>query len=83
MLTVPSTVYENIVLYKRLDGSLSETTPVPGATMSGLAAKSYAEGPRELYGAIVSSMRVSVPLWLIAPTVRTHGALPGAVIPPY
>ncbi len=28
-------------------------------------------------------MRVSVPIVLEAPTVSTHGALPGAVMPPY
>jgi hypothetical protein len=40
-------------------------------------------GPDELKAAIVSSVRVNVPIVLEAPTVRTHGALPGAAIPPY
>ena len=42
-----------------------------------------AVGPRELNAAIVSSARSTVPMWLDAPTVSTHGALPGAVTPPY
>ena len=37
---------------------------------------------RELNTAIVSSDRLAVPMWLDAPTVSTHGALPGAVTPP-
>ena len=40
-------------------------------------------GPRELKLAIVSSARVERALVLDAPTVSTHGALPGAVMPPY
>src|SRR5437867_5088715 len=40
-------------------------------------------GPRELNAAIESSLRFTVPLWLEAPTVSTHGAFPGAVMPPY
>src|SRR5262249_31338859 len=40
-------------------------------------------GPDELYAAIWSSLRVSVPIVLDAPTVNTHGALPGAEMPPY
>src|SRR5919108_4675539 len=40
-------------------------------------------GPRELNGAITSSPRTGVPFVLDAPTVMTHGALPGALIPPY
>ena len=31
----------------------------------------------------MSSARSTVPMWLDAPTVSTHGALPGAVMPPY
>ena len=31
----------------------------------------------------MSSDRFVVPMWLDAPTVSTHGALPGAVMPPY
>src|SRR3954470_5776659 len=57
--------------------------PVPGATTSGFAPKSIAVGPRELYPAITSSTRVTVPSWLYAPTVSTQGALPGAVMAPY
>src|SRR3954452_3461485 len=66
-----------------LPGTASETVPTPGATRSGLAMKSVAVGPAELKLARVSSLRVSVPCVLEAPTVSTHGALPGAVIPPY
>ncbi len=57
--------------------------PTPGATMSGFASKSIADGPRELNDAIMSSARLTVPSWLDAPTVSTQGALPGAVMPPY
>src|SRR5262245_18255222 len=57
--------------------------PTPGATRSGFAVKSIAAGPRELNAAMVSSERLAVPMWLDAPTVSTHGALPGAVMPPY
>src|SRR5688572_31570937 len=56
--------------------------PTPGASRSGLAAKSIHVGPRELNAAIESSLRRAVPLWLLAPTVRTQGAFPGDVIPP-
>src|SRR5262245_52519670 len=70
-------------IYRKLPGADSDTVPTPGATRSGFAAKSIAVGPFELKSAIVSSPRVSVPLVLDAPTVRTHGALPGAVIAPY
>ena len=51
--------------------------------MSGFAAKSIIVGPRELYNAIVSSLRSAVPFVFDAPTVSTHGALPGAPIAPY
>ena len=57
--------------------------PTPGATRSGFALKSIAVGPRELNAATVSSPRSVVPMWLDAPTVSTHGALPGAPTPPY
>ena len=58
--------------------------PVPGATRSGLAWKSIADGPRELKAAIdVVGAGRRVPFVLEAPTVSTHGALPGAVMPPY
>ena len=53
-----------------------------GATTSGLAKPSYQEGPRELKGATVSSVRVSVWAVLLAPTLRAEGALPGEVMPP-
>ena len=61
----------------------NDTVPVPGATRSGLAPKSMCVGPDELKAAIWSSARVSVPMVLDAPTVSTHGALPGAVMPPH
>src|SRR3954463_4839152 len=50
--------------YSTLPGAASEAMPTPVATTSGLAAKSLAVGPRELNVPIVSSARVSVPLWL-------------------
>ena len=40
-------------------------------------------GPRELNAATCRRARSTVPLWLAAPTVSTHGALPGEVMPPY
>src|SRR5262245_37420253 len=55
----------------------------PGATRSGLADQSRNVGPRELKLATASSPRSVVPLVVPAPTVRTHGALPGALMPPY
>ena len=57
--------------------------PSPGATRSGFARSRDASARDELKPAIVSSSRVSEPLVLDAPTVSTHGALPGAVTPPY
>ena len=51
--------------------------------MSGFARRSIAVGPRDVNDAIVSSPRSTVPMWLDAPTVSTHGALPGEVMPPY
>ena len=39
-------------------------------------------GPRELKSATSSSSRFSVPIVLDAPTVITHGALPGDVMLP-
>src|SRR5437762_1095842 len=56
---------------------------MPEATRSGMAQNSMCVGPDELKGAIGSSSRVSVPMVLDAPTVSTHGALPGAVMPPH
>ena len=50
--------------------------------MSGLAVKLIQVGPRELNPATWSSPRASVPAWVAAPTVSTHGALPGDVMPP-
>src|SRR5260221_12741525 len=57
--------------------------PTPGATRSGFESKSMNVGPDELNAAIVSSLRVSVPIVLDAPTVSTQGALAGAVMAPY
>src|SRR3990170_2716423 len=54
----------------------------PGATTSGLIAKSKRVGPRELYGAIASSQRSTVPFVSTAPTVMAAGELPGEVMPP-
>ena len=39
--------------------------------------------PSSCTGAMTSSVRSTVPCVFVAPTVRTHGALPGAVMPPY
>src|SRR5215212_10000801 len=78
----PSTRYSALAKYNELPAAASDTVPVPGATRSGFAAKSIHVGPAELYGAISSSARVSVPTVDDAPIVRTHGELPGAVMPP-
>src|SRR6266850_2351452 len=83
VLTVPFSRKAAFDVYIQLPGTASETIPVPVATTSGFARKSTAVGPRELYPAILSSIRVIVPSWLYAPTVSTQGALPGAVMPPY
>ena len=83
MATVPLNKYGASELYIELAGLLSDSVPTPGATTSGFAARSTAVGPRELNAAIVSSPRSIVPIVLEAPTVSTHGALPGAVIAPY
>src|SRR6266540_1899882 len=56
--------------------------PTPGATISGFAEKSIHVGPRELKGPTVSSLRLTVDMWFEAPTVSTHGALPGDVMAP-
>ena len=66
-----------------LAASAIASTATPGATRSGFAAPSIAEGPRELNAATASSLRSAVPRVSAAPTVSTQGALPGAVIPPY
>ena len=79
----PLTRYCAFSTYILLFGLASDTTLVPGATTSGLAMKSMAVGPRELNGAMVSSLRLAVPLAFDAPTVSTHGALAGAVMAPY
>src|SRR3954470_5864291 len=81
--TVPGSRYGDSVAYIALAGLLSDSMPTPGATRSGLADASTAVGPRELNAAIVASPRSMVPMWLDAPTVSTHGALPGAATPPY
>src|SRR5262245_15533029 len=78
----PASRYGASVVYSVLPNAAVETTPVPGATTSGFAIRSVIVGPRELYGAIVSSLRVTVPFVEEAPTVSTHGAFPGAVIAP-
>src|SRR5215212_1374852 len=78
----PSTRYSALAKYRELPAAASDMVPVPGATRSGLAAKSIHVGPAELYGAIWSSARVTVPSVEDAPTVRTHGEFPGAVMPP-
>src|SRR5688500_12315026 len=56
--------------------------PTPRASRSGVAARSIDVGPRELTAASATPLRPALPLWLLAPTVRTHGAWPGEVIPP-
>ena len=81
--TVPETRYDELVEYIVPQGSDSDTVPTPGATRSGLADQSRYVGPRELKVAMLSSPRPGVPFVLEAPTVSTHGALPGATMPPY
>ena len=49
--------------------------------MSGFAKPSYQDGPRELYGATPSSVRVRVFLVSEAPVVIADGALPGEPMP--
>src|SRR6185436_4668188 len=75
--------YADSDVYIVLLGLLNDSMPTPGATRFGFAAESINVGPRELNAAIVSSARSVVPMWLEAPTVITHGALPGAPMPPY
>ena len=55
---------------------------LPGAAMSGFTARSKRVGPRELYVATVSSLRLAVPQVLSAPTVIASGEFPGDVMPP-
>ena len=81
--TVPHNRMSGLVLKSVLPAAVSDSMPTPGATMSGLVWKSSAVGPRELKPATLSSPRSTVPLWLDAPTVITHGALPGAPMAPY
>src|SRR6185436_5545249 len=81
--TVPLNRYADSDVYIVLSGLLNDSMPTPGATRFGFAAESINVGPRELNAAIVSSARSVVPMWLEAPTVITHGALPGAPMPPY
>src|SRR6185436_18328527 len=57
--------------------------PTPAAQISGLAEKSTAVGPDELKLATTSSEVSRVPIVLNAHVVRTHGAVPGAVMPPH
>src|SRR5918994_5385445 len=80
---VPLRSISDRLAYNVLSRTLSDSIPTPGATRSGFALFPPAPGPRELNVATVSSERSDVPMWLDAPTVRTHGALPGAVTPPY
>src|SRR5271154_1573253 len=55
----------------------------PGATTSGFGNALYHVGPRELYDAIASSLRVTVLFVSTAPTVTADGALPGERMPAY
>ena len=55
---------------------------MPGAATSGFTARSYAEGPRELNVATVSSDRSTVPHVFSAPTVIAYGEFAGDEIPP-
>src|SRR5262249_59513522 len=79
----PAIRLAGLVCASVLNGSVVDSMPTPGAIRSGLAAKSIHDGPRALKMPIVSSERAAVPAWLAAPTVSTHGALPGDVMPPY
>src|SRR3954470_15802841 len=67
---------------KVLPGTRSETIALPGATRSGLTMRSPADGPLELKLVIRSSPRTDVWFVFIAPTVMTHGSLPGAAMVP-
>src|SRR5690242_17127431 len=74
---------EGYVSYRLLSDTLFETIPCPGASRSGFAKPSYHVGPRELYGATLSSARETVSAPRSAPTVIADGALPGEVMPAY
>src|SRR3954447_5854214 len=81
-VALPATCHCGYVVlrYDLLDSS--ETMRVPGASRSGLTARSYRVGPRELYGATVSSDVSTVPCVSSAPTVIAYGELPGDAMPP-
>src|SRR2546421_260101 len=61
--------------------SASDGSLWPGAITSGFAKPSYHDGPLELYGATVSSPRVTVFSVFAAPTQMAEGALHGEVTP--
>ena len=73
-----------VPLQALLPGALSDSIPTPVPTMSGFARQSIAVGPRELnlaielVGAIDRAGMARSP-----PRSPTHGAFPGAVMPPY
>ena len=82
LLPVPAMCHAGYVVERYDPRTSSDTSRVPGATTSGLTARSMAVGPRELYGATRSSDRVRVPAVSMAPTVMANGELPGEVMPP-
>src|SRR5262244_1016686 len=63
------------------DELATDSSRWPGATMSGLTNPSYHVGPRELYSATTSSVRVVVSNVRVAPTVMADGAFPGELMP--
>ena len=67
--------------YNWLDDEATAVRACPGATTSGFAWPSYQVGPRELYAAMLSSLRLLVPFVSRAPTVMADGALPGEAMP--
>src|SRR5439155_17758446 len=79
---VPGSRYCDCVTVSDPSREIVETVPTPDASRSGFAARSTRVGPRELKRAIASSLRVSVPCVLDAPTVSTHGAFAGDEIAP-
>jgi hypothetical protein len=60
--TVPFNNADAFQKKSALVGLLNDSIPTPGATRSGLAARSTAVGPRELKDATVSSARSIVPM---------------------
>ena len=60
-----------------------DSMPTPPARRSGFALNSGNAGPRELNEARRSSSRTNEPFELFAPTVNTHGKVPGSVMPPH